>query len=150
MNVGPLNVGPRFLVVALGGAGLIALMTAIPTAVIDNPLFTRMTPVSSAQYFFWVGTSLLGGLLLATYVSGPEIDLAGGGGVGGGLLGYLAVGCPICNKVIVGLLGVTGAMDYFAPIQPALGALGLTTLAAALAYRIRSLRRGSCRVRQPA
>ena len=60
------------------------------------------------------------------------------------MLGFLAIGCPVCNKLIVALLGVSGAMDYFAPAQPFLGALGMLVLGVALGYRIRSLRRPEC------
>lgn len=137
----------RFVLTTLIAASLIALVTAVPTAIIDNPWFTRMTPVYADQYFFWIGTSLLSGALLATYVGGVRVDGAAAGGFGGGLLGYLAIGCPICNKLIVGLLGVAGAMDYFAPVQPFLGALGLAALAVALALRVRSIRQRTCPVR---
>lgn len=141
---------PRFLAVALISSAIVAVVSAIPTAIIANPWFTRMTPVYVDQYIFWIGTSILAGALLATYVGGVKTAGATGGGLGGGLLGYLAIGCPICNKLIVALLGVSGAMDYFAPAQPFLGALGLLVLAAALGYRIRSVRRASCRVELPA
>jgi len=141
---------PRFLITAALGAAAVAVVTAIPTAIIDNPWFTRMTPVYADQYFFWIGTSLLTGALLATYFGGLRADRASGAGAAGGVLGYLAFGCPICNKLIVALLGVSGAMDYFAPAQPFLGALGLVAAGAALSYRLRALRRSSCQIQAPA
>lgn len=135
----------RFFVVAAAAAVLIAVVSAIPTAIIANPWFTRMTPVYADQYFFWLGTSVLAGALLATYLPGRSLR-GSVGGAGGGALAYLAIGCPICNKLIVGLLGVSGALSYFQPIQPFLGGVGLVLVAAALAYRMRDLSRGSCRV----
>lgn len=135
---------PRFWIAAILGAAVVAVVTAIPTAIIDNPWFTRMTPVYADQYFFWIGTSLLTGALLATYFGGLGVDRAAGAGAGAGLLGYLAIGCPICNKLIVALLGVSGTMSYFAPVQPFLGGLGLIVAAAALSYRLRALRRATC------
>jgi hypothetical protein len=140
---------PRFLITAILGAALVGVLTAIPTAIIDNPWFTRMTPVYADQYVFWIGTAVLTGALLATYFGGLGVDRAAGAGAAGGALGYLAFGCPICNKLIVALLGVTGAMDYFAPVQPFLGGLGLIAAGAALSYRLRALRRTTCEV-QPA
>jgi hypothetical protein len=128
----------------------VAVLSAIPTAIINNPWFTRMTPVYADQYFFWIGTSLLTGALLATYFGGFRIDRAAGAGAAGGAMVYLAFGCPICNKLIVALLGAGGAMDYFAPAQPFLGGLGLFAAAAALGYRLRALRRNSCRIQAPA
>jgi len=40
---------------------------------------------------------------------------------GGGLLSFLAIGCPICNKLVVLALGLGGVLRWFAPIQPLLG-----------------------------
>jgi len=41
------------------------------------------------------------------------------------------VGCPVCNKIALLALGYSGAITWFAPIQPvlAIGALILTGLA---------------------
>ena len=136
---------PRFLVIALAAAVVVGVVTALPTDIIDNPWFTRMTPIYADQYFYWVATALLAGALIATYFGGSG-PMRLGGGLGGGLLGYLAIGCPICNKLIVALLGISGAMDYFAPVQPLLGALGLLLVGAALAFRIRDMRREACTV----
>ena len=141
---------PRLALIAISAAVAVAVVSAIPTAIIANPWFTRMTPVYLDQYVYWVGTSILAGMLLATYLTGPKSIAGGAGGAGGGMLGYLAIGCPVCNKLIVALLGVSGAMDYFAPAQPFLGALGMVLLALALGYRLRSLRRADCAVRLPA
>lgn len=137
--------GPRFYLAAVAAAAIVAVLSAIPTDIIANPWFTRMTPIYPDQYFFWMATSLLAGALLATYVPGQNLR-GSAGGAGGGVLAYLAIGCPICNKLIVGLLGVSGALSYFQPIQPFLGGLGLILVAVVLAYRMRNLSCGSCRV----
>ncbi len=137
-------VSARLLATAVVAAAVLAIAAAIPTAIIDNPWFSRMTPVYWDQYVFWIGTSILGGALIASYLA-PAARASGlGKGVGGGLLGYLAIGCPICNKLIVGLLGVSGALDYFAPAQPVLGILALLLTGLALRFRLRDLRRTSC------
>lgn len=60
---------------------------------------------------------------------------------GSGYLALLAVGCPVCNKLVVALIGVSGAFNYFAPLQPLLGGLGLALAAVALALRLRGARR---------
>ena len=54
---------------------------------------------------------------------------------------FLAIGCPICNKIALLLLGTSGALNLFAPIQPILGAASVALLAATLAWRI-TLRAG--------
>lgn len=138
-------VSPRFVVVALLGAVILGVAAAIPTDIIENPWFTRMTPVYADQYFYWVATSLLAGALIATYFAGPGKGRAASG-VGGGVFGYLAIGCPTCNKLIVLLLGLSGAMDYFAPLQPFLGAAGLLLVGLALVLRVRDIQRGSCEI----
>lgn len=134
----------RFYCVAAVCVMALAILSAIPTAIIDNPWFTRMTPVYPDQYIFWLLTSVLGGVLIATYT--PGMGFRGtASGVGGGFLGYLAIGCPICNKLIVGLIGISGALTFFQPIQPILGGVGVTLVGVALAYRLRDLKRGGCR-----
>jgi hypothetical protein len=37
------------------------------------------------------------------------------------MFSLFAVGCPICNKPVVAI-GVRGALNYFAPVQPFLAA----------------------------
>lgn len=51
----------------------------------------------------------------------------GRAGALGGALTFLAVGCPVCNKLALLALGYTGAIQWFAPVQPwlAVGAVGL-------------------------
>jgi hypothetical protein len=46
------------------------------------------------------------------------------------------VGCPVCNKVALIALGSTGAMQYFAPVQPYLALLGVLFLIYALQKRL--------------
>jgi hypothetical protein len=117
----------------------VALAIGIPTGVVPTSLYHRMTPVTWWDYPVWAATAVLAGLTAATYVSvqGRQRSRAGGGGIGGSLLAVFAVGCPICNKLVVALLGVTGALNYFGPLQPALGVLSIALLAAGLAVRLR-------------
>lgn len=135
--------GPRFVVLAAIGAMLSAIALGIPTAIIPNPLFDRIIEAGPSNYFFWAATSVVTGALLATYALPRTIkDRAAEAGLGGGFLAYLAVGCPLCNKAVVALLGASGAVTIFQPIQPFLGALGLLLASVALAVRLRSIRRG--------
>lgn len=136
-----------FFFVAVLAAVATGIVLAIPTAIIDNPWFTRMTPVEGDQYFFWISTSLVQGALIASFmVPAARGGMGGGAGIGSGVLGVLAIGCPICNKLVVALLGVSGAFTYFAPIQPILGAAGLLLASTALIIRMRATATDSCRV----
>ena len=55
----------------------------------------------------------------------------------GGILTWFAVGCPVCNKLALLALGYSGAITWFAPVQPYLAAIALLTTAAALVVRLR-------------
>lgn len=125
--------------VAVAGAVLTALLTGLPTEMIGNPWFGRMTPVLWWNRPVWLLTAVLAGLLLATYVGPPEQARTSvrGGGIGGAL-GYLAIGCPVCNKLVVVALGTSGAMSWFAPLQPVLALGALVLMAVALRARLRS------------
>lgn len=123
------------------GLGTLALLVAgIPTDVVPNPWFTRMTPVRPQDYFFLGLTALLAAALGATYARPASCPLQEGKLTAGGFLSVLAIGCPICNHVVVLLLGVGGALTYFAPLQPVLGLASLTTLGIALSLRLRAIR----------
>ena len=94
-------------------------------------------------------TSVLSGLLFATYVREPGDPASGEasinrGGAAGGLLAFFAVGCPVCNKLVLIALGTTGAMELFAPLQPLLALASVVLLAIALRSRVRNER--SCRL----
>ena len=134
--------GWRFAVAALAGIAAVALALGIPTDIVPNPWFVRMTPAGTSNYFFWVASSLVTGLLLATYaLPRATRDRIAAASAGSGFLGLLAVGCPVCNKLVVALLDVSGAFNYFAPIQPLLGAIGVALAVVALMIRLRGARR---------
>lgn len=131
---------------ALVAAGAAALVTGIPTDLVPTPLFRRMTPIVWWDWPLWILGSVLLGLVAATYVRADRRATPAKGGVlvGGGLLTVLAVGCPICNKLVVLALGTAGALTYFAPIQPALGLLSV--LLASVALVVRTGAGSACRV----
>jgi hypothetical protein len=140
----------QFLVAAAAGAA-IALLIGLPTDVIPNPVFGRPVPVTWWSYPTLIVTSVLGGLLAGTYVrrdvgAAPvdEIDTPTRNGGVAGLLSFFAVGCPVCNKLVIVALGTTGARQWFEPIQPLLAVASITLLAWALGARLRSA--DSCRI----
>lgn len=127
-------------VVAAVAAAAAALLTGLPTDVVPNSLFRRMTPIPWWTYPVWVVTAVLAGLVAATYVRRrPPGASMGSGAFAGSLLSFLAVGCPVCNKLVVALLGVSGALTFFAPLQPILAGAGISLLAATLVLRLRML-----------
>ncbi|MFP5342561.1 MAG: hypothetical protein ACLGIJ_06525 [Candidatus Limnocylindria bacterium] len=138
----------RFWSAAVLGTVASAIVLGIPSAVIPNPFFVRMTPTEPVNLVVWLVSAPLAGLLIATYVARAGIvrdphDDAGAGKVTvGGIGAFLAIGCPICNKIIVAVLGVSGALNVFAPLQPLIGALSIALLAGTLAWRLRARARG--------
>lgn len=128
----------RWAAAAAGTAGA-ALLIGVPTAVLPTGLFRRMTPVLWWNYPVWVVTAALVGLTLATYLrSVPGSNRARGGRVTiGGLLSAFAVGCPLCNKLVVVALGASGAVTIWAPIQPILAVVAVSLLAYTLVRRLR-------------
>lgn len=101
--------------VLVGGAAVVvtALLIGIPTGVIETSWYHRMTPVLWWNYPVWALSSILTGALVATYVRDPAVPVPatqGGKTFLGSTLSLFAVGCPICNKLVVMAIGVTGAL----------------------------------------
>ena len=135
---------------AVVSAVLYALLIAIPTDLIDTPLFWREIPPTWWSWPAVVVSSVLAGLLTATYVALPGTPEAADdekprrGGYVGGFLTFFAVGCPVCNKLVLLALGTSGAMTWFEPVQPLLQVGAIAVLAWALRARLR--REVSCAV----
>lgn len=124
---------------ALGGAVVVALAVGLPTDVIPNPVFGRPVDVTWWSYPSLIATSIFGGLLLATYVTEQQPVTRERKGITGGLLGFFAIGCPVCNKLVVVAIGTSGALDWFAPTQPLLAVLSVAFLAFALRQRLKGI-----------
>lgn len=155
----------------------VALLLGFATVLIPNDVFTREIAPTPWNYPVWIATSLLSGLLLASYVRdspagstvsaavapSPEVasaaesppadrtavgpspvassavepaDTPSRWGLAGGLLAWFAVGCPVCNKIALLALGYSGAVTYFAPVQPLLAAVALAATGLALVFRL--------------
>lgn len=125
---------------------LIAIVVALPTAVIPNPIFGRAIEVTWWSYPTVILTGILGGLLVGTYVRDPaasaeSADTAMKLGTFGGFVSFFAVGCPVCNKLVLLALGTSGAVSWFGPIQPFLAVASITFMAWALRLRLRNATR---------
>ncbi len=125
---------------------LVYVLVAIPTVLIPNTFFSREIPPMWWSYAALGISSLLTGLLVATYVASP-ITRAGATnktGVFASFLTFFAVGCPVCNKIVLLVLGSAGAMKFFEPVQPILAVLSIGLLVWALLRRISQ--ENSCKV----
>ncbi len=129
-------------VIAFAVATLLSgLATGIAADLVPNPWFSRMTPIGAFDVVLWVALSVALGALLATYAlptcSRKRAGLTGG--AGGGLLTWFAIGCPVCNKLVFLALGASGALTYFAPLQPVIGVAALLLTLFILRLRVEAL-----------
>ena len=135
------------------GAAVVAsigsiVLLGIPTAMIPNPVFARKIEPPTWTYPSLIVTSILAGLLLASYVrtradraaDGTSLDEASPEEARsvtlGGLLSFFAIGCPTCNKLVLIALGSSGAITWFEPVQPVLAVGGIAVLLWALRRRL--------------
>lgn len=139
----------RQILVAALAAVVVGLLIGAATVLIPNPLFARDIPPVWWNYPVWIITSIVSGMLLATYIqpnTAGAVDNAevldpkgryGKLGMVGGFLSWFAVGCPVCNKLALVAFGYSGAITYFAPIQPFLGIAALLLTSIALLWRLK-------------
>jgi hypothetical protein len=129
----------RRWITAAVSAIVTGLVISIPTAVLENSVFGREIAVTSWSVPVIVITSILSGLLFATYIKNDSANTEDTSlkiGTAGAFFSFLAVGCPVCNKIALVALGYSGAMNYFAPVQPFLAFAGVAILTYALIMRL--------------
>ena len=137
---GPLDLSwGRYLAWALVVAAAYAVGVGLLAGVIPNPFTTRILPVNVWNVLSVAVPAALAGPLAATYlVAWPTACRVGGRAGAGGVLSFLGAACPVCNRIVVAAIGVSGATDYFRPLQPVLGAGSALLLGLALRARWRS------------
>ncbi len=136
---------------AAAGAAATAVLVGTPTDVVPTPLFSRSVPVQWWRYPTLALTAVLAGIVLATYLRAPVAiggSSAGRLGSAGGVLSFFAVGCPVCNKLVLLLLGTSGALSYWAPLQPLVAVASVGLLAEAALRRLATA--DACPTRVPA
>lgn len=128
----------RRWLVGAGVAAAVYVVVAIPTVLIPNSFFSREIPPTWWSYAALAVSSVLTGLLAASYVASPlqATGATNKSGLFASLLTFFAVGCPVCNKLVLLALGTSGAMRFFEPVQPLLALLSIGLLAWALLRRI--------------
>ena len=131
-----------------------ALAFGLVTAIIPNPVFGRQIPPEGFAIGVWLVSAPLMGIVMATYTApvttspirmvplgpGEAATTQGRSTTLGSLAGFgafLAIGCPVCNKIALVLLGTSGALSVYAPIQPLIGAVSLALLVVTAAWRLR-------------
>ncbi|MEM9653347.1 MAG: hypothetical protein AAGA65_14710 [Actinomycetota bacterium] len=137
--------GPRTWLRAALLAPVVALIIAVPADLIDNPVFGRPIPPKPIDYGILAVTAALIGLILAIR---PEPSAATERQetrtLWGGAVSFLAVGCPVCNQAVVALVGTSGALSWWSPVQPIVGLVAVGLLVWTLSLRLRTYRLTAC------
>lgn len=103
------------------------LVFGILTVLIPNKFFARMTSVTYLDYIILVFTSILLGTYVSFYIYQKKSmnKTCTAAAYSGGIGGFLGFGCPVCNKILVLLLGITGVLTYIEPYRPFIGFAGI-------------------------
>ncbi len=91
-----------------------------------------MTPVGDWEVALLAASSALAGLYVAVRRPACSARMAGLGGV----INFLGVACPICNKILVAAFGSELLMSYFDPIRIYVAAAGVIVLAVAVVVEV--------------
>ena len=130
-------------------AGLVTLVVVgVPADIIDTPWFGREVPVRWWEYPVLAATAVLTALWFGIRPGARESRPTGP--MAGVALAVFAVGCPVCNKIVLLVLGTSGALGVWAPLQPFLAVASLVLLLVAVLIRRRqSLCGPACAVPTP-
>lgn len=111
------------------------MVIAVPTDVLDTPWFTREIAVRWWEYPTLGAVAILTALWvgITPRTGGPS----GGSAVGGVTLATFAIGCPVCNKLVLAAVGYTGALGIWAPMQPILAVVSVALMAGLVWWRWR-------------
>lgn len=124
-----------------------ALVIAIPADLLENPIFGRPIEPRAIDYVILALTSLLIGLILAIRPGrSADAERQETRTAVGGFVSFLAVGCPVCNQLVVALVGTSGALSWWAPVQPVVGLLAVGLLIYTLRLRLRTYRVTACAI----
>ena len=123
------------------------MLIAVPSDLIDTPLFGRPVDTRAIDYVILAITASLIGLIFAIRMPDGEInDSQETRTVWGGFVSFLAVGCPVCNQAVVALIGTSGAVSWWAPVQPVVGVAAVGLLLYALRKRLQTYQLTACPV----
>ncbi len=127
--------GTMFAKGAAVAIGTFAMLGSV-AALWPTPFFIRMTPSGTLEIAGLALTAVLAGVYVAVRRPRCSVKKAGFGGV----LGFLGVACPTCNKVLMLAFGGPLLMTYFEPVRLYLVVGGVLLLAWAIWGELRTVR----------
>lgn len=108
----------------LKGAIVSAVMFGVlgtVSAIWENQFFIRMTPAGNWEIAALLALSVLIGVFIAIRRPGCSGTKAGAGGI----LGFLGIACPVCNKILLLIFGGDLLLTYFEPIRIYVAVIGV-------------------------
>jgi len=125
MKIGFPELDNYYLKKSLFYGALFFIATGVVTGLIPTPMYVRMVPITFVDYFFLFTTSFLAAVFFGKKkCSLAESRLAKIGGI----TGFFAFSCPICNVLLLAFLSTSTIMTYIDPIRPFLGAVSTIVL----------------------
>lgn len=135
------SIGVRAWIDGAAAAVASVVLIAVPTRLIPNPWFSRMTPTRPQDYLFLaISSSLVG----ASVAVARHAARANRSAVVGGFGTFIAVGCPVCNKLVITFLGTGAALSWFAPLQPVIAAASIGLVFAGFRRSVRAMEQPAC------
>src|SRR3989344_7824362 len=120
----------KYALVAIGLSAALFVVLGTPTALVPNPFlhYVRMIPSTLLDYFFLATTSIMLAVLISLKLYYRSEKQLGAKEFVGGAAGFVAFSCPICNMLLVALLGGATIMTFIEPLRPILGIFSITIL----------------------
>jgi len=126
MQLTDIPTGRYFRAATAAVASFVAVGTV--TAVWANPFFVRMTPIGNWELTSLVLLSALTGIFVLVKRPSCRARKAGLGGI----LSFVGIACPTCNKILMLIFGGQALLTWFDPIRPFVTAAGIIVLLAAI------------------
>ncbi|MFH1391001.1 MAG: hypothetical protein ABIH20_01685 [Candidatus Diapherotrites archaeon] len=120
----------KYTLIAIGLSILFFIIMGTPTALVPNPLiqYTRMIEATALDYFFLATTSIMLAALISLKLYFKSEKKTGAKELVGGVAGFIAFSCPICNAILVAILGSATIMAFIEPLRPILGMVSIALL----------------------
>ncbi|UCH74908.1 MAG: hypothetical protein JSU82_03375 [Rhodospirillales bacterium] len=124
------HVTPKRIAAGIATTAASFVLLGTIAALWDNPVFVRMTPAGGWEIAILAAMSVAAGVYVA--IRRPFCSVKGAGA--GGILAFLGVACPVCNKILLLVFGGELLLAWFEPLRIYLAAAG-TLLVGGFALR---------------